>query len=245
MPEVIISNNDLDNSTINVSTRRTLKEIWDDQIVDIRADLQSSFTSDNTLRRNMLNSLNEIQEHILDDAELKNLLQQINCDINKNEVSNSISINKIIHFYIIGKLIDNITSLPCKNNNKLVIKEIDTWLFNSAKINEVSLGMQIGAIADFITTNKKYNISNGVAFICQLMNNGGLSCSSCQTGELNIKSKLLKILPDFFSKQTGVVFDKESQAKDFFTLQKNNNLKFKCGNCVTNFHNLDNARKII
>ncbi|CAA6807069.1 MAG: Unknown protein [uncultured Campylobacterales bacterium] len=244
MTEVIISDNDLDHSTINVSTRRTLKEIWDEQIVDIRTDLQSNFTSDTTLRRNMLNSLNEIQEHILDDIDVNNLLQQINCDIDKNEVSNGISINKIIHFYIIGKIVDNITSLPHKNNNKVTIKKIDNWLFNSAKTSEVSLGMQIGSIADFITTNQIYNISNGTVFICQLMNNGGLTCNSCQTGELNIQNKLSKILSSFFSKNTGIIFDEESQANDFMNLKKSNNLNFKCGNCVTNFNNLNNAKKI-
>jgi hypothetical protein len=245
MSPVNMTGNTITDSTVTISTTKTLQEIWSEQITSIRSEIQTNFINDVRLRREMLCSLHEIEAHFTQNEEINSLLKQINCDIKKNEVANGITISRIVHFYIVGKVIDNAISLPNRENNKLTIKSLDTWLFNSANSSDISIGMHIGSIADFITSNQKLNISNGIAFICQLLNNGGLNCQHCRDGELNVDNKLKKILPNFLNKNPGVRLDNKQQYDDFFNLQTKQEIKFVCGNCMTNINNLENAKKIL
>jgi len=244
MPATLIGNT-ITESNLNIYTNKSLDAIWDEQINVVRDDIQHSITDD-TLRRNMLLELNNIDAHLQANISiLQPLVLQVNCEITKNDSAHAITIDRIIHFCIVGKLVDNHALLPKEDSNKSIIGERDYWLFNAAKTSPLSLGTHIGAIADFIASRNSCEISNGSAFICQLLNNGSLNCDHCLNGELNIQSKLSKILPNFFNSKRGVAINDEARKNDFFELEKQHQIQFKCGNCVTNLFDLANAKKIL
>lgn len=240
-----LTGNTITNSNLNIYTNKSLVQIWDEQIHVVRDDIQNSITND-TLRRNMLSELNNIDVHIKANISiLQPLVLQINCEIRKADSAHAITMDRIIHFCIIGKLVDNQALLPRDDSNKSQIGQNDYWLFNAAKTTPLSLGTHIGAIADFIASRNSCEISNGSAFICQLLNNGSLNCNQCTNGELNVQSKLSKILSNFFNTKRGVAINDEARKNDFFELEKHHQIQFKCGNCVTNLFDLPNATKVL
>lgn len=245
MPEVIITENNLENSSITVITKKNIEDIWQEQIKNIRDEIQSQI-SDDTMRRVILREVTNVDSHFKNDLPtLKSLLSQVNCDKTKNDAAYAITIDRIIHFFIVCKLVDAFTVAPNNSSNKFSVNQKNHWIFNAAKMNQMSLDTHIGAIADFISSRDSCEISNGSAFICQLLSNGSLNCDQCSNGELNIQPKLSKILPNFFNSKRGVAINDEARKNDFFELEKRHRIQFKCGNCVTNLFDLTNAQKVL
>ena len=245
MPAVTIRENTITNSDITIYTTKDLVELWEEQIESVREEIQNEISNDR-IRRVILSELTETNRYVLEDLSiLKSLLSQVNCDKKKSDAAHSLSIDRIIHFFIVSRLVDSYSSQPNHVTNKFSVEGKNNWLFNASKTSYMSLDTHIGAIADFIASHESCEISNGSIFICQLLSNGSLNCDRCQTGELNVQSKLSKILPNFFSNKRGVAINDESRKNDFFELQKQRNMQFRCGNCVTNIFDIDNATKIL
>lgn len=244
MPTTLIGNT-IKDSNLNIYTNKSLDAIWDEQINVVRDDIQHSI-SDDTLRRTVLREITNVDNHFRNDLSiLESLLSQVNCDKAKNDAARAITIDKIIHFFIVSKLVDASTIAPSDSSNKFSVNQKSNWIFNAAKMSQMSLDTHIGAIADFISSRNDCEIANGSAFICQLLNNGSLNCDQCSNGELNVQSKLSKILPNFFNSQRGVAINDEARKNDFFELEKHHQIQFKCGNCVTNLFDLPNATKVL
>ena len=240
MPSVI--GNTITDSEVTIVTLKTINDLYNEQISTIQQEIESIVNT--TERRNLLRELNNIKSHITADlADLNVLLNQINCQKLQNDTSQSITLSKTIHLFILAKLFDESCILPTSNSNKLIVNNTSTWLFNSAMNAPVSLGMHIGHIADFLETNNNCDINNGVCFISSLLHNGGLNCSTCSHGKLEIIGKMKRILPDFFDIKGTVHIDEDERQVDFFNLQKNKKIEFKCGNCVTNIFDIDNAKE--
>lgn len=245
MPGTEFNENIIINSDVTINATKSLKDIWDEQIIEIREDIKDNIL-DVVERRAMLNSLVDIDEHIEENLDsLKEVLPQVNCNILKNDASIAISISQIVYLYIIGNLFKNTSFYLDEKAFKITINSKNHWLFNTAKSSPKKLDTHIGTIAEFLCSSKKCKISSGIAFISQLVNNGSLNCESCTSGKLEIEEDLSKIIPDYTNKYRGVAISDEDRRRDFFDLQTTHNLEFKCGNCVTNLSDISNAKKIL
>ncbi len=123
---------------------------------------------------------------------------------------------------------------------EVICDKYKLWLFNTFKKHK-KIDDHIGKIAEFFYNDNEMTAK--VCFISSLKDNGGLDCDTCINGILiDVDKKVNKILTDYTNQSSFGILGGNN---DFMDLKKRQDIKFKCGECISDINELGNAYKII
>lgn len=124
----------------------------------------------------------------------------------------------------------------------MYVDSYNSWLFNVSR-SDRDLNFHIGKIAEYIVVNKSILKDNdGIFFISSLKNFGGLNCDTCTNGLLaNVNNRVNKVVTDFTDTTSKDILN---AIPNFMQLRPEQKIDFKCGQCVSNIHEYENAKKL-
>ncbi|MGB6327490.1 MAG: SMEK domain-containing protein [Halarcobacter sp.] len=176
---------------------------------------------------------------------LLDVLKQIDCETNthkKNPYEKYQSLVKFLSFNILSQYSTNSFKFPTNSNIHLYINNYKSWLFNSSRMIK-PLEYHIGKIAEYISLQSNSQIDNGICYLSSLKDKGGMSCDTCIDGFLgNVVPKIDGIVTDFTNSDSTDVLQHHF---DFMELKAPQKVEFKCGECISNISDYENAKKII
>ncbi len=217
-------------------------EAFERAIEDIQSEINHIQIS--TTKLELLASLQEIKKYFKTKLSLlyKILLQvQGSKDDIKHRFDGFDSLYKLLVYFIIFKTSSSFI-FPSSSNLHVYVDSYNSWLFNVSR-SDRDLNFHIGKIAEYIVVNKSILKDNdGIFFISSLKNFGGLNCDTCTNGLLaNVNNRVNKVVTDFTDTTSKDILN---AIPNFMQLRPEQKIDFKCGQCVSNIHEYENAKKL-
>lgn len=222
----------------------TFINLFEDSIKSIKEEI--ALIHDVPVETLFNQSLNQISDYFKSNLDLLlEILKQIDCEMEtnkKNRHEKYSSLYKFFTFLVFSKSYTKDFVFPTFEQIYTIVNSYKLWIFNSSKCDK-NLDFHIGQIARYLSLNNHIKIDNGVCFITALIDNGGLSCTSCIDGHLvNVTQQVNKIITNFTNPSSQNTLEGHF---DFMDLQEGHQIDFKCGQCISNIAQHANAKKII
>ncbi|XOB60863.1 S1 family peptidase [Campylobacterota bacterium DY0563] len=219
-------------------------EVFENAIKDIQDEINSMPASVNKI--NLISSINDVQKYFKTKLLiLHKILLQVQCvkSAIKHRFDAFDSLYKLLVYFTIFKNASASFTFPTESNLHIYVDSYNGWLFNVSR-NERDLDFHIGKIAEYIAgSESNYKDKDATFFISSLKNHGGLDCNTCTSGLLvNVDRKVNKIVTDFTDASSKDILN---AIPDYMQLRPEQKVDFKCGQCVSNIHEYENAKKII
>lgn len=222
----------------------TLINSFENAITSIECEIKE--ISDVPIKTNLNTMLVKTKKYFMSNLDLLlDILKQIDCETNthkKNIYEKNQSLVKFLSFNILSQYSTNSFEFPTNTNIHLYINNYKSWLFNSPRTIK-PLEYHIGKIAEYMSLQSNSQIDNGVCYLSSLKDKGGMSCDTCINGLLgNVVYKIDQIVTDFTNSDSTNVLQHHF---DFMELKAEQKVEFKCGECISNISDYENAKKII
>lgn len=229
----------------NIYQEKPLNILFNDALNETRASVQSFYVNDVSTRQNLLTILNAVETHFSQNIQiLTELLEQVSCQKEKKqEVKYSFFVH-LIHFFVSTIFHHSPTILPKLPELATVTSDRKRWAFSAAASTALGLDHHLGAIADYIASDINDKIKDGDCFIFKLLTT--INCDNCQGGKLinsnGTEKSVSGILLNFFK---GNRLQSQSHNSDFFILETERRINFKCGECICNLTILDKSKGVL
>ncbi|QDF29160.1 SMEK domain-containing protein [Halarcobacter anaerophilus] len=243
--ENLQSNEDLESIFKLFKVEESLINSFEDAITSIEFEIKE--ISNVSIKTKLNKSLVVTKEYFMCNLDLLlDILKQIDCETAthvKNIHDKNQSLVKFISFNILSKYYSSESfAFPTNKNMELRIKDYKAWLFNSPRVIK-PLEYHIGKIAEYISIQSNCQIDNGICYLTSLKNNGGINCDKCIDGLLgNVVQQVDRIVTDFTNSDSTNTLRHHF---DFMELKSEQKIEFKCGECISNISEYENAKKII